>query len=277
MIRRAFLITALIPGLLLVASAAHAGERFITLASTTSTENSGLFAHLLPIFTARTGIEVRVVAVGTGQAIRLARAGDADALLVHDTPSEERFVADGFGVRRLNVMYNDYVIVGPRSDPAQIGSSLSLGEALRRIHAALAGFISRGDDSGTHKAERRLWRAAGVDPSTTSGTSYREVGSGMGAALNTAASLDAYTLTDRGTWIAFRNKQDLALLVEGDAGLLNQYSVIRVDPTRHPHVKAEEAKAFVDWLTSAEGQGAIAAFKVSGQQLFFPNAASEGL
>ncbi len=249
-------------------------ERFITVASTTSTENSGLFGHILPIFENETGIKVRVVAVGTGQAIRLAERGDADVLFVHHTPSEEQFVADGFGVKRYGVMYNDFVLIGPRADPARVAGLKDILTALRRIADERAMFVSRGDDSGTHKLEQALWKDAGVDVRTASGTWYRETGSGMGATLNTASGLSAYTLSDRGTWISFGNKADLALLVEGDPRLFNPYGVILVNPSRHPHVKAQDGQVFIDWLTSARGQQAIADFRIGGEQLFFPNAAA---
>ncbi len=252
--------------------AAPAAEPFITLASTTSTENSGLFAHLLPLFTAATGIEVRVVAVGTGQALRLARNGDADVLLVHHRPSEEDFVAAGFGVARHEVMANDFVLLGPAADPAGIGGLADAAAALARIATSEAPFASRGDDSGTHKKEMGLWRAAGRAPAAAGGGWYRETGSGMGATLNTAAAMGAYALADRATWISFANKGDLTILVEGDPRLVNPYGVILVNPARHPHVKAAEGQAFIDWLRSAEGQAAIAAFEVAGQQLFFPAA-----
>jgi len=253
-------------------SAAAAEERSLVLASTTSTDNSGLFAHLLPIFEAETGIKVHVVAVGTGQAIKMARDGDADVLFVHDTPSEQAFVADGFGVERLDVMYNDFVIVGPAADPAGIAGMGDAPAALRRIAESGAPFASRGDNSGTHKAERRLWTAAGIDPEGASGEWYRETGAGMGATLNTASGMDAYTMSDRATWTAFRNPGGLKLLVAGDERLFNQYGVMRVDEARHPHVKVEESQAFVEWIVSEDGQAAIAAFNVAGQQLFFPNA-----
>ena len=256
----------------LSAAAAAAGERFITVASTTSTEASGLFGHLLPIFERATGIEVRVVAVGTGQAIRLAERGDADVLLVHHRPSEEKFVAEGFGVRRHDVMYNDFVLVGPKGDPAGVRGLPDAAAALRRIAEAGAAFASRGDDSGTHKAELALWKAAGVDVAAASGAWYRETGSGMGQTLNTASGLDAYALADRGSWIGFANKGDLEILVEGDKRLFNQYGVILVNPEKHPQVKAGDGQAFVDWLVSRAGQAAIADFKLDGQQLFFPNA-----
>ena len=265
---------ALLLGLAIVAGATElgAGPRFITLASTTSTENSGLLGHLLPRFLAATGIEVRVVAVGTGQALRIARNGDADVLLVHHRPSEEAFVAEGHGVARHEVMINDYVIGGPRADPAGIADNSSAVAAFAQIAAAQAPFVSRGDDSGTHKKELALWAAAGIDPAAASGAWYREVGAGMGATLNIAAAMPAYLLSDRGTWVSFRNKGDLKLLVEGDPPLFNPYGVILVNPDRHPHVKATEGQAFIDWMLSDEGQAAIASFRVDGQQLFFPRA-----
>jgi len=244
----------------------------ITLASTTSTENSGLFAHLLPQFTQSTGIAVRVVAVGTGQALRIARNGDADVLLVHHRPSEEAFVAEGYGVRRHDVMYNDFVLVGPRADPARLRGLDDAAAALARIAAARAPFASRGDDSGTHKKELDLWAAAGLDPSAASGSWYRETGSGMGATLNAATGMGAYALSDRATWLAFRNKGDVEVLVEGDPRLFNPYGVILVNPARHPHVHAREGQAFIDWLVSDPGQAAIAAYRLDGRQLFFPNA-----
>jgi tungstate transport system substrate-binding protein len=244
----------------------------ITLASTTSTENSGLFDHLLPLFTEATGISVRVVAVGTGQALRIARNGDADLLLVHHRSSEEAFVAEGYGVQRHDVMYNDFVLVGPNSDPAALRGLDDAAAALTRIAAARSPFASRGDDSGTHKKERDLWAAAGQDPVSASGTWYRETGSGMGATLNAATAMGAYALTDRATWLAFQNKGDLEVLVEGDARLFNPYGVILVNPARHPHVHAREAQTFIDWLVSENGQAAIAAFHIDGRQLFFPNA-----
>ena len=251
---------------------ATADDTYITVASTTSTENSGLFAHLLPIFTDKTGIRVRVVAVGTGQAIRLARNGDADVLLVHHKPSEEKFVADGFGVARRDVMYNDFVLLGPAEDPAGIGGTGDAAAALARIARAKVAFVSRGDDSGTHKKELGLWRAAGIDPEKSKGGWYRATGSGMGATLNTAVAMDAYTMSDRATWIAFQNKRGHEIAVEGDARLFNQYGIILVNPERHPHVKARAGQLFADWLVSGEGQRAIAAYRRGGQQLFFPNA-----
>jgi len=242
----------------------------IVLASTTSTRDSGLLDEILPRFTAETGVAVSVVAVGTGRALDLARRGDADALLVHDRASELAFVAEGFGLERRPVMYNDFVVVGPRDDPAGIRGLEDVGEALRRIAALPAPFFSRGDDSGTHKAELRLWQAVGAVPSARGGGWYRETGAGMGATLNTANQTPGYTLTDRGTWIAFRNRSQLELLVEGDPALRNEYGVIVVDPARFPHVKAEAAQKLADWLVSDAGREAIAAFRVEGEPLFFP-------
>ncbi len=254
-----------------LAGPALAADQFITVASTTSTENSGLFKDLLPKFTAKTGIEVRVVAVGTGQAIKLAENGDADVLFVHHQPSEEKFVANGFGVKRFQVMYNDYVIVGPKSDPAKIKGMKDAAGVLKTIAGAQAPFASRGDDSGTHKQELSLWQEAGVDVKQASGW-YRETGSGMGATLNTASGMNAYALTDRATWVQFGNKGDLEILAEGDPKLFNQYGIILVNPKKHPHVKAAEGQQFVDWVISKEGQQAIADYKIAGQQAFFPNA-----
>jgi tungstate transport system substrate-binding protein len=255
---------------------AVAQERFITLASTTSTEQSGLFAHLLPAFTAATGIGVRVVALGTGQALDVGRRGDADALLVHDRAAEEQFVAEGWGGPRRPVMYNDFVLIGPAADPAGIAGLRDGAAALRRIAAAGVPFISRGDRSGTHAAELRLWQSAGIDPATGRGTWYREVGQGMGPALNTAAAQSAYLLADRGTWLAFRNRQELRVLVDGDQRLFNQYGVMAVSPARHPHVKSAEAERFIAWLVGPPGQAAIAAYRIGGEQLFFPNAGRPG-
>jgi tungstate transport system substrate-binding protein len=262
--------------LLLPCLSAVAQERFITLASTTSTEQSGLFAHLLPAFTAATGIGVRVVALGTGQALDVGRRGDADALLVHDRAAEEKFVAEGWGGPRHAVMYNDFVIIGPAADPAGIAGLADSDTALRRIAAAGAPFVSRGDRSGTHAAELRLWQLAGINPASGRGTWYREVGQGMGPALNTAAAQEAYLLADRGTWLAFRNRQDLRVLVERDQRLFNQYGVIAVSPTRHPHVKSAEAERLIAWLVGPPGQAAIAAYRVGGEQLFFQNAGRPG-
>ncbi len=273
MLRRMFLssLGTVILGVGLWAAPMLADERFIVVASTTSTQDSGLFDYLLPLFTQKTGIEVRVVAKGTGQAIDLARKGDADVLFVHDKKSEEQFVADGFGVKRFEVMYNDFIIVGPRADPAGIKGMAEAPAALAKIAAAAAPFASRGDDSGTHKAELRLWTEAGVDVKVASGSWYRETGSGMGPTLNTAAAMGAYALADRGTWLAFKNKGDLQILVEGDKRLFNQYGIMLVNPAKFPHVKAADGQAFVDWVISPEGQQAIANYKIGGQQLFFPN------
>src|SRR5262245_4808937 len=251
---------------------AIAADRFITVASTTSTENSGLFRHLLPLFQQDTGIEVRVVAVGTGQAIELAQRGDADVLFVHHKPSEEKFVADGFGVARFDVMYNDFVVVGTRTDPAGVQGMTDVVAALAKIAAAHAPFVSRGDDSGTHKLELNLWQAAGIDVAAASGTWYREEGTGIGGSLTTASGCGAYSLTDRGTWLSFTNRGTLAILVEGDRRLFNQYGVILVNPAKYPHVKATDGQTFIDWLLSDKGQQAIAAFRVEGEQAFFPNA-----
>ncbi len=265
--------------LLLLAAPGAAGAQdrpSITVASTTSTEQSGLFGHILPIFTRETGIAVRVVALGTGQALDVGRRGDADVVFVHDRAAEEKFVAGGFGVARRPVMYNDFVVVGPAADPAGIKGMGDATAALRKIAEARAPFVSRGDRSGTHAAELRLWQQAGVDPVQGRGQWYREVGQGMGPALNTAAAQDAYILTDRGTWLSFRNRQDLRILAEGDERLFNQYGVMLVNPQRHPHVKAAAGQRFVDWLVSPAGQQAIAGFKVGGEPLFFPNADRPG-
>jgi len=258
---------------LLLASGAAAQERSITVASTTSTEQSGLFAYLLPRFTARTGIRVKVVAVGTGQALDIGRRGDADVVFVHDKAAEEKFLAEGFGVKRFDVMYNDFVMIGPKDDPARIAGRRDVLEAMRRIAAAKVPFISRGDRSGTHAAELRYWRDAGIDIDHAKGTWYREIGQGMGAALNMAAAAGAYLLSDRGTWLSFHNRGELTVLVEGDRRLFNQYGVMLVDPAKHPNVKAAEGQAFVDWLISPEGQRTIAEYTIAGEQLFFPDAA----
>ncbi len=248
---------------------------FITLASTTSTENSGLLAYLTPKFREVTGIDVRVVAVGTGQALRMGRSGDADVVLVHDRASEDAFVAAGYGIERRDVMYNDFVILGPRDDPASIRETSNAPRALAKLAEGRHTFLSRGDDSGTHKAEMRLWALAEVDPRPASGTWYRETGSGMGATLNTASAMNAYTLSDRGTWLSFRNRGDLEILVEGDPPLNNPYGAILVNPERHPHVKAELGRKFVEWLVSDAGQKAIDDFRIDGQQLFFSNRNAE--
>ena len=259
--------------LLLATAAAPAQSRFIVMASTTSTEQSGLFGHLLPIFKQATGIDVRVVAVGTGQALDSARRGDADVVLVHDTVAEEKFVAEGFAKRRLPVMYNDFVLIGPAADPAQTRGN-NVSAALGKLAKAVPGgvFISRGDKSGTHAAELRFWKTAGVDVATNKPDGYRECGCGMGQALNMASSLNAYVVADRGTWLSFKNRAELKVLVEGDRSLFNPYGVMVVDAARHPHVKQALAQQFADWITSAAGQSAIASYKIGGEQLFFPSA-----
>jgi tungstate transport system substrate-binding protein len=251
-------------------------QNFITVASTTSTEQSGLFKHLLPIFEKKTGTQVRVVALGTGQALDMARRGDADVVFVHAKSAEEKFIAEGHGVKRLPVMYNDFVLVGPKSDPAKVAGGKDILEALRNVKVASAPFVSRGDRSGTHMAELTLWKQASVDIEKEKGPWYRDTGQGMGPALNTASSMNGYILTDRGTWISFKNRGDLAVLVEGDKRLFNQYGVILVNPEKHKHVKRERGQAFIDWVVSSEGQKAIAAYKIGGDQLFFPNANDKG-
>ncbi|HMA71489.1 MAG TPA: extracellular solute-binding protein [Xanthobacteraceae bacterium] len=261
---------------LLVHAVAVAQEHSIVVASTTSTEQSGLFGFLLPRFTAKTGIQVRVVAVGTGQALDIGRRGDADVVFVHDRPAEEKFMAEGFGVKRFDVMYNDFVIIGPRADPAHIAGGKDVLEAFRKIAAAKAPFISRGDRSGTNEAELRYWKDAGIMINPAQDRWYREIGQGMGPALNVAAASDAYLLSDRGTWLSFRNRRMLAILVEGDSRLFNQYGVMVVNPAKHPNVKAADGQAFVDWLISPEGQSTIAEYKMDGQQLFFADAKSAG-
>ena len=257
--------------LCLFAWGSAAEEKYITIASTTSTENSGLYGYILPKFTGKTGIGVRVVAVGTGQAIRLARKGDADVLFVHHRPSEEKFVADGFGVERFDVMFNDFIIIGPALDPAGIRGMTDVASALKKIATIKALFVSRGDDSGTHKMELSLWKETNVDIDAASGSWYREAGAGMGATLNTAVGMNAYTLSDRGTWLNFKNRGGLGLVVENDPRLFNYYGVILVNPKKYPHVKARLGQAFIDWLLSEEGQKAIGEFKIKGRQAFFPN------
>ncbi|MGL4241230.1 MAG: substrate-binding domain-containing protein [Beijerinckiaceae bacterium] len=248
---------------------ASAQERFITLASTTSTEQSGLFGHIIPLFRRQTGIDVRVVALGTGQALALAARGDADAVLVHDRTGEERFVAEGHGLDRREVMFNDFVIVGPKADPARISGASDVGEALRRIAAAGAPFASRGDDSGTHRMEMRLWSRAGVADAQLRQPWRRELGSGMGPTLNTASGLSAYALADRATWASFRNRGDLAVLSQGDAQLLNRYGSILVNPAKGAHIKASDARRWHEWLSTPEGRAAISSFRIEGEQLFF--------
>ena len=268
--RRNFLAVASLATML--ALSAGAQDKFIVVASTTSTEQSGLFGYLLPIFEKDTGINVRVVALGTGQALDMARRGDADVAFVHDTAAEEKFVAEGYGVKRYPVMYNDFVLIGPKSDPSKVAGGTDILAAMRKIEAAQAPFASRGDKSGTHAAELRYWKDAGVDLDAKKGAWYRDTGSGMGPTLNTASSMNAYVLADRGTWLAFKNRGDLGILVEGDKRLFNQYGVMLVNPAKHPHVKAALGQQFIDWLVSPRGQGVIAGYKIGGEQLFFPNA-----
>jgi len=265
---RLFVFTALV----LSASYLQAQQKFITVSSTTSTEQSGLFKHLLPLFEKKTGIQVRVVALGTGQALDMGKRGDADVAFVHDKTAEEKLVTEGWFIQRRDVMYNDFVLVGPKSDPAKVMASKDILAAFQRIKASQAPFVSRGDKSGTHTAELRFWKEAGVDIVTEKGAWYRETGSGMGPALNTASAMNAYVLADRGTWLSFKNRGDLAISVAGDTRLFNQYGVMLVNPSRHAHVKQAEAMAFIDWLTAPEGQAAIADYKIAGEQLFFPNA-----
>ena len=256
----------------LAASLAQAQQNFIVVASTTSTEQSGLFKHLLPVFEKVAAMQVRVVALGTGQALDLARRGDADVAFVHDTELELKFVADGHAVGRREVMYNDFILIGPKPDPARIAGGKDIVEGLKRVAASKSAFVSRGDRSGTHAAELRLWSLAGIDPQSGKGSWYRETGSGMGPALNTASAMNAYILADRGTWISFKNRGESTIVVEGDKRLFNQYGVMLVNPARHSHVKAELGNRFINWLVSAEGQKTIAAYQIDGQQLFFPNA-----
>ena len=269
------LLAALASAACLFGTGASAEERVITVSSTTSTEQSGLFGYILPVFEKESGIKVRVVALGTGQALDTARRGDADVVFVHDQVAEEKFVAEGWGIERKEVMYNDFILVGPKSDPAKVAGKDIL-EGLRRIAAVDAAsrppFVSRGDKSGTHAAELRYWKAAGVDLEKIKGPWYRDTGSGMGPALNTASSMNAYILADRGTWLAFKNRGELGILVEGDTRLFNQYGVILVNPAKHPHVKKADGQRFIDWLVSPTGQKTIAEYKIGGEQLFFPNA-----
>jgi tungstate transport system substrate-binding protein len=247
-------------------------QKFITVASTTSTEQSGLFKYILPIYQKKTGIEVRVVALGTGQSLDMGKRGDADVVFVHARSAEEKFIAEGYGVKRLPVMYNDFVLIGPKSDPAKVGGGKDIVEALRKIKAASAPFVSRGDRSGTHMAELALWKQSGIDIAADKGAWYRDTGQGMGPALNTASSMNGYILADRGTWISFKNRGDLAILVEGDKRLFNQYGVILVNPEKHKHVKKDLGESFINWIVSPDGQKAIAGYKIGGEQLFFPNA-----
>jgi tungstate transport system substrate-binding protein len=271
--RRLLLAAALAAALAVPASAQ---EKSIVVSSTTSTQDSGLFGYILPLFKARTGIDVKVVSQGTGQALDTGRRGDADVVFVHARPAEEKFVADGAGVKRFPVMYNDFVLIGPKGDPAGIKGSKDILAALKAIKAKGAPFVSRGDKSGTHQAELALWKLSGIDiaaekDKSSLGPWYREIGQGMGAALNTASSMNGYVLADRGTWISFKNRGDLVVAVEGDNKLFNQYGVMLVNPAKHPHVKKELGQAFIDWLVSPEGQKTIANYKIDGQQLFYPN------
>lgn len=275
LLRRSFLARALLAfgvlGGLGTAPGARAEPASIVVASTTSTEQSGLFKHLLPAFEAKTGIAVKVVALGTGQALDAARRGDADVVLVHDRPAEEKFLAEGFATQRQDVMYNDFVVVGPKADPARVRGN-DVVAAFGKLAAAKTPFVSRGDRSGTHSAELRTWKEAGIDLNAVKGEWYRDVGQGMGPALNAASALDAYILADRGTWLSFKNRGELAILVEGDKRLFNPYGVMLVNPSKYPSVKAKEGQAFIDWLVSPEGQAAIASYKIAGEQLFFPSA-----
>jgi tungstate transport system substrate-binding protein len=272
---RLFAALAILLAVAAISTSGRAQDRSIVVASTTSTQDSGLFGYLLPMFKAKTGIDVKVIAQGTGQALDTARRGDADVVFVHAKPQEEKFVADGFGVKRFDVMYNDFVLIGPKGDPAGVKGK-DIATALKAIEAKGAPFVSRGDRSGTHAAELALWIVAGIDIGGAKGAWYREIGQGMGAALNTASAMNAYVLSDRGTWISFRNRGDLDIVVEGDKRLFNQYGVMLVNPEKHPSVKKELGQAFVDWLISPEGQGAIAGYKIDGQQLFFPDADKKG-
>ena len=273
LLRRGFLTLGLLAGL--AAVPAQADPQSIVVASTTSTEQSGLFKHILPLFKDKTGIEVKVVALGTGQALDAARRGDADVVLVHDRAAEDKFVAEGFSKARRDVMYNDFVVIGPKADPAGIKGA-NLRDAFKKLAEAKAPFVSRGDRSGTHSAELRAWKDAGVDLASQKGEWYRDVGQGMGPALNTASALGAYILADRGTWLSFKNRGDLGVLVEGDPKLFNPYGVMLVNPEKHPTVKVKEGQAFIDWLVSPEGQAAIAGYRIGGEQLFFPSADKAG-
>ena len=266
------LITLLLLSQLALVLPAKTEDKAIVVASTTSTQDSGLFNFILPMFKAKTGIDVRVIAQGTGQALDTGRRGDADVVFVHAKPQEEKFVADGFGVQRFAVMYNDFVLIGPKSDPAKIRGGNNVVAALQAINKSESPFVSRGDKSGTHAAELALWQQANLNPAGSKPGWYREIGQGMGAALNTAGAMGAYVLSDRGTWISFKNKGELEIVVEGDQRLFNQYGVILVNPAKHPSVKKDLGQAFIDWLVSDAGQDAIRAYKIDGQQLFFPNA-----
>ena len=273
---RRFLLTVVLAVTTGLGGGAFAQDKSIVVASTTSTQDSGLFGYLLPLFKAKTGIDVKVVAQGTGQALDTARRGDADVVFVHAKAAEEKFLAEGFGVKRFPVMYNDFILVGPARDPAGIRGTSDIVAALKAIREKQAPFVSRGDRSGTHQAELALWATAGIDISRDKGPWYREVGQGMGAALNAAGAMDAYTISDRGTWISFRNRGDLVIAVEGDRRLFNQYGVMLVNPAKHPGVKKALGQQFIDWLVSPEGQRAIANYEINGQQLFYPNANTPG-
>jgi tungstate transport system substrate-binding protein len=275
-VTRRNILSVVIGALMLAAAPLATAQKFITVASTTSTEQSGLFRHILPVFQKKTGIEVRVVALGTGQALDVARRGDADVVFVHAKSAEEKFIAEGNGVKRLPVMYNDFVLIGPKSDPAKVSGGKDITEALKRIKAASAPFVSRGDRSGTHMAEIVLWKQSGVDIAAEKGPWYRDTGQGMGPALNTASSMNGYVLSDRATWLAFKNRGDLTIVVEGDKRLFNQYGVILVNPEKHKTVKKEMGQAFIDWIVSPEGQKTIADYKIGSDQLFFPNAGQAG-
>ena len=269
---RRFILAVLIAAAAALAAPVQAQEKFITVSSTTSTEQSGLFAFILPIFQKSTGISVRVVALGTGQALDMARRGDADVVFVHDPAAERKFVSEGYGIGHRDVMYNDFVLIGPKGDPAKVAGGKDITAALQQIRAAQAPFVSRGDKSGTHAAELRLWKDAGIDIALQKRQWYRETGLGMGPALNIASSMNAYILADRGTWLSFKNRGDLGIVVEGDKRLFNQYGVMLVNPAKHPHVKNDLGQTFVDWVVSPDGQRAIAQYTIGGQQLFFPNA-----
>ena len=270
--KQLFLLLSVAVGALLSTAPAQAQVKSIVVASTTSTQDSGLFGHILPAFKSKSGIDVRVISQGTGQAIDTGRRGDADVVFVHARSQEERFVAEGFGVRRFDVMYNDFILIGPKADPAGIKGDQDIALALRAIQAKAAPFVSRGDNSGTHAAELALWKAADLDPAGAKPAWYRQIGQGMGAALNTSAAMGAYVLADRGTWLSFKNRDALQIIVEGDKRLFNQYGIILVNPDKHRHVKRELGQAFIDWIIAREGQAAIAAYKINGEQLFFPNA-----
>ncbi|QWD68925.1 substrate-binding domain-containing protein [Polynucleobacter sp. VK25] len=269
MIRKLLLTT--LAALSITSLSVSAQEKSIVVSSTTSTEQSGLFNYMLPIFKMKTGIEVKVVAVGTGQALDIGRRGDADVVFVHDKPAEEKFVEEGYSTKRYEVMYNDFVLIGPKSDPAKVGGGKDIQAALQKISAAQAPFVSRADKSGTHAAELRYWKGAGINPSASQSW-YKETGSGMGPALNTASAMNGYILADRGTWLSFKNRGDLVILVQGDPKLFNQYGVMLVNPAKFPHVKKAQGQEFIDWLISKNGQDVIASYKIDGEQLFFPNA-----